>query len=226
MRRLSVFNDLGRSPDSGPSRMLITTAGGAYGLTTGGYTAKRLGITSRGMTLVSSGSGADRYGAAFEALFSNEVFSGFVSRFSQRSLPIDDIATDFLKTSFRLSDTDAAACLAVIRENLNDWGLVQEYSGRRVVMLREMALEEAEKRRPSTPAQPARSEGHGTEEESRRDKGEQTRQRRGLARSNNAAQIHFNIQVHLPESAPPESYDAIFRSIAKHLLNQDDPGDE
>ena len=37
-----------------------------------------------------------------------------------------------------------------------------------------------------------------------------------------APQIHFNIQVHLPESGSPESYDAIFKSIATHLLGRSD----
>lgn len=33
-------------------------------------------------------------------------------------------------------------------------------------------------------------------------------------------EIHFNIQVVLPENASPENYDAIFRSIATHLLGR------
>jgi hypothetical protein len=35
-------------------------------------------------------------------------------------------------------------------------------------------------------------------------------------------QIHFNIQVHLPGDVEAEQYDAIFRSIAKHLLGKAD----
>lgn len=35
-----------------------------------------------------------------------------------------------------------------------------------------------------------------------------------------APQIHFNIQVVLPENALPETYDAIFKSIATHLLGR------
>src|SRR3989344_3216689 len=41
--RLVVFDKLGKSADSGPSRMLITTSN-AYRLTTGSYQAERLGI--------------------------------------------------------------------------------------------------------------------------------------------------------------------------------------
>lgn len=41
-----------------------------------------------------------------------------------------------------------------------------------------------------------------------------------IAGSPGAPQIHFNIQVHLPESGSPENYDAIFKSIATHLLGR------
>src|SRR5437763_606778 len=54
VRRLSVFNELQRAADSGPSRMLVTTAGGGYGLTTGSYKADKLGLTTRGISLASA----------------------------------------------------------------------------------------------------------------------------------------------------------------------------
>ena len=31
-------------------------------------------------------------------------------------------------------------------------------------------------------------------------------------------QLHYNIQIHLPESRDPAVYDAIFRSLKEHLL--------
>lgn len=34
----------------------------------------------------------------------------------------------------------------------------------------------------------------------------------------NKAQLHYNIQIHLPESRDPKVYDAIFESLNKHLL--------
>jgi hypothetical protein len=38
----------------------------------------------------------------------------------------------------------------------------------------------------------------------------------GLAKSGNL-QLHYNIQVHLPESRDPAVYDAIFQALRKHL---------
>src|ERR1035437_6333916 len=46
-RRLTLFDTLQRSPDSGPTRKLIT-ASNQYGITTGGYNAEVLGLPSKG----------------------------------------------------------------------------------------------------------------------------------------------------------------------------------
>ncbi len=50
IRRLTLFDKLGRSPDSGSSRQLIT-ASGKYGLTTGSYHADLLTLTPDGRAI-------------------------------------------------------------------------------------------------------------------------------------------------------------------------------
>src|SRR3990172_5643398 len=50
MRRFDIFEELRRSPDSGPSRQLVTGSS-AYGLTTGGYQAEMLSLTPLGQRL-------------------------------------------------------------------------------------------------------------------------------------------------------------------------------
>lgn len=52
VRRLSFFDHLGKSPESGASRQLITNAG-KYGLTTGSYKADQLELTPIGQIAVS-----------------------------------------------------------------------------------------------------------------------------------------------------------------------------
>jgi hypothetical protein len=47
IRRLTVFDQLGKSPDSGPSRQLVTNAG-KYGLTKGSYAAEQIELTPEG----------------------------------------------------------------------------------------------------------------------------------------------------------------------------------
>lgn len=39
-----------------------------------------------------------------------------------------------------------------------------------------------------------------------------------LVNKQNKAQLHYNIQIHLPESRDPKVYDAIFESLNKHLF--------
>src|SRR4051794_19612491 len=51
VRRLTLFNDLGKAPDSGPSRMLITNSN-RYGLTKGSYASDYLELTDDGRKAV------------------------------------------------------------------------------------------------------------------------------------------------------------------------------
>src|SRR5258706_484321 len=54
VRRLTVFDRLGKSSESSTSRELIIASGGGYGLTTGGYTADFLNVTERAREIVAS----------------------------------------------------------------------------------------------------------------------------------------------------------------------------
>ena len=52
IRRTTLFDRLGRSPDSGPSRQLVTDSG-KYGLTSGGYNAEYISITEAATEILS-----------------------------------------------------------------------------------------------------------------------------------------------------------------------------
>jgi hypothetical protein len=54
VRRLTLFDHLGKAPDSGASRMLITNTN-RYGLTSGSYTAEHLELTDDGLKAVDEG---------------------------------------------------------------------------------------------------------------------------------------------------------------------------
>jgi hypothetical protein len=66
IRRLTLFDALERSPDSGPTRKLIT-ASVQYGLTTGGYSAEFLDRGSYGGALLIQSNYVPRYYAALIA---------------------------------------------------------------------------------------------------------------------------------------------------------------
>src|ERR1044072_1875455 len=102
VNRLILFRRLRKSPDSGHSRTLITASSGAYRLTEGGYQADRLRITSLGKRIVTAASESEKYRAAHDILFSNEIFASFIRRFAGKSVPNDEIAVDFLMTHHKL----------------------------------------------------------------------------------------------------------------------------
>lgn len=47
VKRLTLFDQIGKSPDSGASRMMVTNSG-KYGLTSGGYQAEEIQLSDLG----------------------------------------------------------------------------------------------------------------------------------------------------------------------------------
>lgn len=225
VRRLTVFNKIGKSPDSGPSRTLITTATTGYGLISGGQSTDFFSLTRRGLIIVGAVPESDPFEAALDALFDNDIFSSFITRFHTKSLN-EEVAVDYLKTTHRLIEADAKAAFSVFKENILDYGLTQDISGKKVVISKEMALENrlstppARARNVSSPNDTRSREGKDNEAESEQTNPKHTPKANIVNRTN--PQFHFNIQIHLPENAPSDVYDAIFKSIATHLLNKDE----
>jgi hypothetical protein len=227
VRRLTVFNHLGKSPDSGSSRLMVTASNGGYGLTRGGYQADYLELSDLGLRIINPDTEYDKYKAVYESLMLNDLFKGFMDRFQGKSLPPnDEIPIDFLRNSFQLSFPDGETLWSVIKDNLSDFGLIKELSGRRTIVSPEMALEAID----STP-HIHRAKQHDQEEvkspiqtieatQSGIDNHNQ-KMRMPLSLGETNPQFHFNIQIHLPSDASPEAYDAIFRSLSVHLLGRE-----
>jgi hypothetical protein len=212
--RLIVFDRLGKSPDSGHSRMLVTTSN-AYGLTTGSYQAERLGVTERGRSLVTASSEGQRNAVAIKVLFENDLFGQFYERFKNKTVPDVAIAADFLKQTGGLSDADAKVALDVFLHNLKDYGFVQEMSGRQTIVSQDMVNIE-------TPDKDHEDQAEEKEDTSQKQppvgSSNDGQRRNPPAQLPILPQFNFNIQVQLPENASPETYDAIFKSMAEHLL--------
>jgi hypothetical protein len=220
IRRRTIFDKLGKSPDSGPSRVLITASNSGYGLTTGGYQAELLGLTERGKQAAASQFPVKKIEAIYEALYSNEIFTSFVNRFNDRGVPIDEVAIEFLKSNHNLSQDDAEACWSVFKENLMEQNLTQELSGKRIIISRETAIAELTKtsgKNPATNQNDALSDSGMLVDKSQQNIGNAVKGKSDPI----TTQIHFNIQVVIPENATPETYDNIFRSIATHLLHRE-----
>lgn len=215
--RLVVFDKMGRSAGSGLSRMLITTSN-AYGLSTGGYQAERLGITDLGKAIVSSDDGVLTQDV-MRVLFSNSLFEKFYEKYKGKSVPSEPIAIDALKQLGGINDKDAKAAFDVFLENLSEYGFIQEFSGKPSIVTQDM-LTISDSLTTSTPddteaqltANPANGKGDSANPQAQGSNLVQSASQQLMP------QFNFNIQIQLPEDATPEQYDAIFKSMAEHLL--------
>lgn len=136
VRRLMVFDRLGKSAGSGLSRMLIIVSG-IYGLTNGGYQAEYLELTDTGKKIVQS----ESLESIYEVLFKNDIFSQFMEYWKDKTFPMDDIASDWLVRTLRLNPDDAKSFWGVIKENIRDYRLTQQLSGKEVIVSKEVALQ-------------------------------------------------------------------------------------
>jgi hypothetical protein len=194
--------------------MLLAASGAGYGLTTVGDN-DYLTISDRGKAILSSEYHARRR-AELEALFSTPLFEAFVAKYSNRPLPIDQIAVDYLKGEYSLNDTDAQSCWTVLKQNLTDYELLEKTSGKNTVMPKAVAYSGLTDGQQDTLHDPGPSDSSFKGPQKSQDESEKPRDDSSIIQP----QFHFNIQVHLPSDADPTTYDAIFRSIGKNLLGR------
>src|SRR2546427_337235 len=104
MRRLTVFDKLGKGPESGPSRMLIINSA-RYGLTTGGVQAEVLKLTEEGVLVLDpSTSPAKSTQAKFDLAIKNIApFNALYEKFKNGKLPAPEVMKDALN-EFKLDE--------------------------------------------------------------------------------------------------------------------------
>lgn len=232
VRRRTAFEHINRSPDSSTSYTLNAAATSGYELIRGGKNAQYLTLAPLGERFAKAKSHSDRVEAAYDILFANHFFAAIVEKYAERPMPSDPIATDYLQREHGLSAADAAACWAVAKQNISDFGLFEESNGKRVVLAREHAA--ANQR--TTGRQSAGFSSDGGDQDLEQHSGEESapvalgnvpqHQPAPVVSASRGSglitpQIAFNIQVVLPENASAETYDAIFQSMAIHLLGRD-----
>jgi hypothetical protein len=98
VRRVTLFDHLGKSPDSGPSRTLITNAG-KYGLIKGSYNAEQLELTIDAINAFSE-SNSEYVNAEAKikiAILNIEPFKLLFDKFVSNKLPAKSILSDSLR---------------------------------------------------------------------------------------------------------------------------------
>jgi hypothetical protein len=151
VRRLSLFDHIGKSPDSGPSRMLIVNSN-KYGLTKGSYAAEILEITPDGVRAVDPQiPPRDQLRARIKlAIEDVEIFAKLHERFVGRPLPAK---TALIDTATEFGETKDAAPEAVetFILNLRFVGLLAMLSGAERIVSKDAAVD-AVQQPASTPA--------------------------------------------------------------------------
>lgn len=129
VRRLSIFDEIGKSPESGPSRQLVTNAN-KYGLIQGGYQAEQLVLTDDGAIAANEDAPPkDRTRARVKlAIQDVEIFNALYDRFVNNKLPAKAAIIDEAK-KFDLSQDLAEEAVDTFIVNLRSVNLLQTLSG-------------------------------------------------------------------------------------------------
>lgn len=129
VRRLTLFDHLGKAPDSGTSRMLITNSN-KYGLTKGSYVAEQLELTPEGRKSVDDGIPRREQAQCRTklAILDIEPFHQLYERFTNSKLPAKAVLTDAIK-EFGVPEEFAEEGVDTFIVNLRFVGLLQTLSG-------------------------------------------------------------------------------------------------
>lgn len=141
-RRLTLFDKIGRSPESSASRLLITNSN-RYGVTTGSYKAEHLELTKLGATATSPESSAR---AKLEARFrlsieSVATFKSLYDKNQGKRVPSPEVLRDSL-ADINVAENQRKQCVDVFLENLKDLNLLRTIAGAERIVPIAQALEE------------------------------------------------------------------------------------
>ncbi len=146
VRRVTLFDHLNRSPESGPSRQAVTNSA-RYGLTEGSYKAETLTLTDDGQKAVNpDASPRERARAQFKlAVAGIEPFQALYERFAGNRLPAQQVMRDFLTREHDMSQEDAKEAVELFILNAREIGLIQTLSGAERILTLDHMLDELPK---------------------------------------------------------------------------------
>jgi hypothetical protein len=140
-RRLTLFEALQRSPDSGPSRKLITSSA-QYGITTGGYSAEWLDLTPTGKIASDPTSPNSARLRASLSLAVTEIaaFNAIYEKYKGSRLLTVEVLRDAAREA-GVGDTFVAECVETFLANSRELGLVRNIGGSEHLITIEAAVE-------------------------------------------------------------------------------------
>jgi hypothetical protein len=130
IRRLRLFQLLERSPDSGPSRMLLSNSA-RYGLTTGTHGSEWIELTPDGRTATAEDvPERERIRARFKlAIEQIAPFQKLHQHYVNSRLPAKPIIADFLRDQKLVNEDEVSQCVDIFLLNAKFVGVLQVISG-------------------------------------------------------------------------------------------------
>lgn len=143
VRRITLFDRLGRSAEGSTTRNLIT-ASNQYGITTGSYTAEYLELTPDGaLATADDVSFEDATRARFRlAIEGNEYFNLLYSNFKDSRLPDKSVLADALRET-SLDSEYLQECVETFTVNAAFLGLLKTVAGAERLLTLDFLLEDA-----------------------------------------------------------------------------------
>lgn len=142
VKRLTLFDQIGKSPESGASRQLIVNAG-RYGLTRGGVQTDNIELTAEGQKAVDEQANPrERARTRAElAIMKVEPFQKLYEKFSGNKLPAHAVLLDAVK-DIGITADHAAEAVDTFVVNLRFVGLLKTLSGAERIISLDMLLNE------------------------------------------------------------------------------------
>ena len=210
IQRLTLFAKLNRSPDSGPSRTLMTSSG-KYKLTEGSHNTPSLKVTPNGRFILAPDSSRQEViEKQFHlAIRQFEPFSSVYEKLRNQKLPDYTVLGDEFGR-VEVAEADRANAAEIFTANLRYLGLIYDVAGQDYVRTIEQITGELPKSAEGGPSEPAGNEHPVESPPSLQGNG-------NLTGPTNRPGLHVDIQVHIDSAASAEQIDLIFASMAKHL---------
>ena len=130
---LDIAGAINRSPTSSDWRYL-TGASVAYGLTTGGYNAKEVGLTDLGRKIIMPTEENQDKQALIKAALNPRILKSFYEKYDRNKFPREDIAINVL-VGMGVPSERAKEALGILKENGNFVGILANITGNLFVQL-------------------------------------------------------------------------------------------
>ncbi len=149
IRRLTLFDQIGKSPESGNSRILIT-ASNKYGIINGSTQAEYIELTPNGAIATNPDSPEiEKVKAHFElAIKSNEYLLELYTQYKEMKVPSQQVLMDFLQEK-GLDKDNQQRCVDLFLVNAKYIGLIKIMSGTERIISIEHLLEDTYSSSPS-----------------------------------------------------------------------------